>query len=190
MEEKMKGIGELIDKFKELAKPYGPIAGDIIGEGLGMIKEAIAMEKMERARGIGKFGPAGSTFEKQEPMHQPGDVVQSVKGSGHVYHQCAEANCQICRGGLCLCVVCGGAEASLPTDCPGKKMMSETQDCVQDGSMDFKDGSWVFKGTGVIDEVTRLKEKIKSLEVEKAKLEAYILGIRKELQTIANRRTP
>lgn len=46
---------------------------------------------------------------------------------------------------LSLCVVCGGAEASMPTECPGEKMTVEQSDAVQAGMLDFKDGKWADK---------------------------------------------
>lgn len=52
-------------------------------------------------------------------------------------------NCPICDGGLALCKVCGGAEASLPSECPGRRMSPEEQEGVQAGRLDFKGGQWV-----------------------------------------------
>jgi hypothetical protein len=46
---------------------------------------------------------------------------------------------------LFLCTVCGGAEASLPTECPGRKMTSMEEDAVQAGKIDFKNGEWTTK---------------------------------------------
>lgn len=54
--------------------------------------------------------------------------------------------------GLAHCKVCGGAEGSLPTDCPGQLMSEQQEDAVYKGWMDFKDGVWqhtlVTLGTG------------------------------------------
>lgn len=44
--------------------------------------------------------------------------------------------------GLHLCDVCGGAEGSLTTDCPGVKMTAEQSDAVYLGDLDFVDGEW------------------------------------------------
>ena len=45
--------------------------------------------------------------------------------------------------GLAHCKVCGGAEGSLPTDCP-KVQITEEQDAdIYSGKIDFKDGEWV-----------------------------------------------
>lgn len=54
----------------------------------------------------------------------------------HVY------SCNYCDGGLASCDVCGGAEASLPTHCPGKPMSHQEQDEVAAGVLDFVDGQW------------------------------------------------
>lgn len=63
---------------------------------------------------------------------------------GHVFLdcQCHEDRCPLCEGGLTLCTVCGGAEGSLPTACPGVKMTLEQADEVMAGTLDFKDGAW------------------------------------------------
>ena len=45
--------------------------------------------------------------------------------------------------GLSACSVCRGAEASLPTECPGEKMTAERQDEVQFHKMDFVHGKWI-----------------------------------------------
>lgn len=44
---------------------------------------------------------------------------------------------------LAHCKVCGGAEGSLPTDCPGVKMTSEQEDKVYGCELDFRCGEWV-----------------------------------------------
>lgn len=43
---------------------------------------------------------------------------------------------------LGLCKVCGGAEGTLPTECPGVRMKPQQYDDVQGGMLDFRDGSW------------------------------------------------
>lgn len=55
--------------------------------------------------------------------------------------QCA--GCFACDGGLAACTVCGGAESSLPTECPGAEMSANFQDAVSAGDMDFTGGEWV-----------------------------------------------
>jgi hypothetical protein len=50
--------------------------------------------------------------------------------------------CPICDGGLALCTVCGGAEASLPHECPGYRMTADQEDAVQAGTLDFRNGDW------------------------------------------------
>lgn len=63
----------------------------------------------------------------------------------HALHRCNEDNCFVCDGGLGLCTVCGGAEASLPTECPQQRMSGEVQDAVQAGEFDFIHGRWLNK---------------------------------------------
>jgi hypothetical protein len=54
----------------------------------------------------------------------------------HTLHICDDDDCFVCRGGLASCNICGGAEASMPTDCPGRKMTADEQDAVQAGTME------------------------------------------------------
>lgn len=51
--------------------------------------------------------------------------------------------CQFCDGGLALCVVCRGAEGSLPTECPGEPMTKAQEDEVYRGVIDFRNGKWI-----------------------------------------------
>ena len=44
--------------------------------------------------------------------------------------------------GLAHCKVCGGAEGSLPTECPGVRMCPEQEARVQAGFDDFINGAW------------------------------------------------
>jgi hypothetical protein len=44
---------------------------------------------------------------------------------------------------LALCRICNGAEASMPTQCPGVKMTPEQKDEVQAGTLDFDEGCWL-----------------------------------------------
>ena len=44
-------------------------------------------------------------------------------------------SCQACV--LAYCKVCGGAEGSLPTDCPGERMPHELEDRVYAGDIDY-----------------------------------------------------
>lgn len=44
-----------------------------------------------------------------------------------------------------MCSVCGGAEADLPTSCPGRKIDQSILEEVGRGSIDFIDGHWYAK---------------------------------------------
>lgn len=68
-----------------------------------------------------------------------------VCNGGHEY-----PGCMFCDGGLSSCTVCGGAEGSLPTDCPGVEMTKQQADGVYAGSIDYREGrGWVVPdGTG------------------------------------------
>lgn len=62
-----------------------------------------------------------------------------VRFPGHRWYRCAEdcRGCWCCEGGLGLCTVCGGGEASLPTNCPGERMGEERESEVQAGRADY-----------------------------------------------------
>lgn len=73
-----------------------------------------------------------------------------IKFPGHKLFRCKQGceGCFACRGGLALCVTCGGAEASLPTHCPGEHMDSIMATSVQEGLMDYHDGAWRYYDKG------------------------------------------
>lgn len=54
-----------------------------------------------------------------------------------------EGHCQICDGGLGLCTVCGCAEGSLATECPGYQCHKTHGEAIYEGALDFKNGEWV-----------------------------------------------
>jgi hypothetical protein len=61
-------------------------------------------------------------------------------------HNCNnDAVCPICDGGLSVCSVCGGAEGSMPTECPGFMMSPVEAQAVYKGEIDFRNGAWVQK---------------------------------------------
>lgn len=70
--------------------------------------------------------------------------------SNHTYYECPpdrecddRYGCQYCSGGLLFCVICGGAEGSLTSECPGARMSDEEEDAVyKTRTLDFKNGKW------------------------------------------------
>lgn len=60
----------------------------------------------------------------------------------HKQHKCDKEDCFVCKGGLYLCDICGGAEAALPTDCPGKALEEEELRQISTGLLDFVNGEW------------------------------------------------
>lgn len=55
----------------------------------------------------------------------------------HRMHGCDDPACKICEGGLALCTVCGGAEGSMPSECPGTRMTDNQEVDVYSGILDF-----------------------------------------------------
>lgn len=56
---------------------------------------------------------------------------------------CNSGMCPVCDGGLSICIRCGGAEGSLPTNCPGKTMGYEIEQQVYNKEQDYINGKWV-----------------------------------------------
>jgi hypothetical protein len=50
----------------------------------------------------------------------------------------SDGYCMFCDGGLFSCVVCGGTEGSLPTNCPGFEMTDEQDQQVYNGKIDWR----------------------------------------------------
>lgn len=73
-------------------------------------------------------------------------VVVWPRHRRHVCQQSREdahLHCPFCEGGLFLCDVCGGAEASLPTDCPGRRLTPRENDEIVAGRLDYRrDRGW------------------------------------------------
>jgi len=60
----------------------------------------------------------------------------------HTKYECATpcqepGSCRFCDGGLFLCTVCGGAEGSLPIQCPGYKMTPKEEEDVYAGRINY-----------------------------------------------------
>jgi hypothetical protein len=65
--------------------------------------------------------------------------------------RCLDGTCVVCGGGLAYCHTCGGAEGSLPTDCPGERMTELREQLVYDGVLDYVRGcGWVRLHDGVM----------------------------------------
>lgn len=66
---------------------------------------------------------------------------------GHKVYKCGAhcRGCCICEGGLYLCTRCGGAEGSLPTDCPGREMGEAEHSAIMANRLDYDErrGGWV-----------------------------------------------
>lgn len=91
-----------------------------------------------------------SRIEAQRPEPETGALIVKTRNSTYrVYrpgqhvlerHEgCQITHCNICEGGLANCIVCGGAEASMPTICPGRRLSHEELDAIQAGDLDFTD---------------------------------------------------
>lgn len=83
-------------------------------------------------------------LEPPKPKEPPAPKahVQFKCPPGHHEEQENFGYCKFCDGGLSLCTVCHGAEASMPTECPGRPLLPEEQDQIQAGTLDFRNGKW------------------------------------------------
>jgi len=103
--------------------------------------------------------------------------IKPCKQTGHAYHQREDD--------LRHCAQCGGAEASMPTMCPGRMMTELEQHDVQHGTLDFSRGPgikpqwWVTKDR--MDEELAYHRAQDGL-LEKAQKEAKAL--REELEEV------
>lgn len=67
--------------------------------------------------------------------------------SGHYlgHHRNCDINfCAICEGGLSHCIVCGGLEGTLTTNCCGRQLTKEEEEQIYgERSLDFRYGIWM-----------------------------------------------
>lgn len=62
----------------------------------------------------------------------------TLVGSVHAPCDCpGDIHCMFCDGGVALCVRCGGAEAAMPRDCPGRPMDEYQRAFVQAEILDY-----------------------------------------------------
>jgi hypothetical protein len=69
--------------------------------------------------------------------------MPTLIGTEHQLHACDRIDCETCGGALAVCVVCGGAEISLTTECAGRALTQSEEALVTDGALDYKDGRWI-----------------------------------------------
>jgi hypothetical protein len=68
--------------------------------------------------------------------------MKSTPHTPTVHTRCRVYQCSICEGGLFVCLVCGLAEASLTTDCPGRHVSSQHVGEILHGRLDYAGGAW------------------------------------------------
>lgn len=62
----------------------------------------------------------------------------------HTFRKCNCGECYFCRSELSDCIVCGGFEGTLTTDCCGRPITQEEADRIYEkADLDFRDGKWV-----------------------------------------------
>ena len=72
----------------------------------------------------------------------------SRRMNNHIKQECFTPDCGGTCNQCCLfcCKVCGGAEGSLPTECPGVRMTERQQHQVYYERLDYQAGEWIQKG--------------------------------------------
>jgi hypothetical protein len=89
--------------------------------------------------------------ELQEPCPpepDPGGHVPfkcKPQEDGKPAHYDSGRYCQFCDSGLMYCTVCGGAEGSLPDQCPGVKITEGDQQLIYKGVLDYQKGTWCLR---------------------------------------------
>ena len=68
--------------------------------------------------------------------NKPG-VLPSSAPPKHSFHKRED--------GLLHCYVCGGAEVTLPKECPGQKMTDKEAELVGSGKLNYINGKWILK---------------------------------------------
>lgn len=79
------------------------------------------------------LSPTFAQVSQSESIAAPAEVGQGL-GTSHDLHDRED--------GLAHCKVCGGAEGSLPTECPGARMSEVEEGAVYAGLFDFRNGYW------------------------------------------------
>lgn len=67
----------------------------------------------------------------------------------HKLHQCGLPGCDLCNERRAVCVVCGGEESTLTTECPGVRLPPRVLEQVRAGRLNFVDGRWQAAAWGV-----------------------------------------
>jgi hypothetical protein len=70
-------------------------------------------------------------------------ALKHVRATHPPDQDCGPYGCNVCN--LFICSVCGGAEGSLTTHCPGYQVPPTMSNLVYAGAIDFVDGQWVVK---------------------------------------------
>jgi len=66
---------------------------------------------------------------------------------GHPAHSNSGAHCPFCEEEILACATCGGAEGSLPKQCPGVKISEDDQQLIYKGVLDFtRERRWHVRG--------------------------------------------
>lgn len=65
----------------------------------------------------------------------------------HKFHNCTNDRCIICRGDLKYCEQCKGAEASLPTECPGRPLTELQESNLILNKINYINNRWIQTAT-------------------------------------------
>lgn len=97
-----------------------------------------------------------------EDLENTGLLRNEAPADGHVLHRCTEPDCPVCRGGdinLSLCETCGGAEASMPNLCPGRRLTAVEEEAITNQTLAFTriDGEIVAVGINAVGRLVRAR---------------------------------
>lgn len=107
-------------------------------------RERAAMQRYRDALASGL-----SLYEAHEAARPapapPAYDVKRTDDRGHIRVVCKDPDCRgcmFCAGGLYACEVCGGGEATMTTQCCGRRLTDDEQDQVQSLRIDFLHNRW------------------------------------------------
>lgn len=147
-----------LDKLEALADMVRPVFNTVVsqvqsiakaleGEQIEQLAELYGLERKPDESDLELLERVATAKKRAEQSEPQGMRLKGEPDGWEEDHTLEECNCgrprcNICRGGLTTCEVCGGAEGSLPTDCPGYALSRAERTAILEGRVDFESGEW------------------------------------------------